>query len=57
MPIGEIVFKKSLMAVGLAAGFVLIPTAASALDCTNVSRPPAACGSVGQSRELVMLSR
>lgn len=39
-------FRKSLIAVGLAAGFVLIPTAASALDCTNASRPPAACGSV-----------
>lgn len=38
-------FKKSLITVGLAAAFVLIPTAAQALDCTNVSRPPAACGS------------
>lgn len=39
-------FKKSLLAIGLAAGFVLVPTAAQALDCINVSRPPAACGSV-----------
>ena len=38
-------FKKSLLTVGIAAGLVLVPTAAFALDCTNVSRPPAACGS------------
>ncbi|WP_159617783.1 hypothetical protein [Arthrobacter zhaoguopingii] len=37
--------KKSLAAAGLAAAFVFIPTAANALDCVNVSRPPAACGS------------
>ncbi|MCP8998569.1 hypothetical protein NFC73_02295 [Pseudarthrobacter sp. RMG13] len=37
-------FKKSLAAAGLAAAFVFVPTAANALDCTNVSRPPAACG-------------
>ncbi|MGX9900337.1 hypothetical protein ACW0JT_11250 [Arthrobacter sp. SA17] len=37
--------KKSLAAAGLAAGLMFIPTAANALDCTNVSRPPAACGS------------
>lgn len=37
-------FKKALLAAGLAAGFILAPTAAYALDCTNVSRPPAACG-------------
>ncbi|MHA6695304.1 hypothetical protein [Homoserinimonas sp. A520] len=38
-------FKKSLITVGIAAGLVLAPTAAYALDCVNVSRPPAACGS------------
>lgn len=38
-------FKKSLMTAGIAAALVLIPTAAYALDCTNVSRPPAECGS------------
>ncbi|MEX1079525.1 MAG: hypothetical protein WED09_10500 [Homoserinimonas sp.] len=38
-------FKKSLMTVGIAAGLVFVPTAAYALDCANVSRPPAACGS------------
>lgn len=37
--------KKALAAAGLAAAFVFIPTAAQALDCINVSRPPAACGS------------
>ena len=37
--------KKSLAAAGLAAGLMFIPTAANALDCVNVSRPPAACGS------------
>ncbi|WP_332760752.1 hypothetical protein [Pseudarthrobacter sp.] len=37
-------FKKSLAAAGLAAAFVFVPTAANALDCVNVSRPPAACG-------------
>jgi hypothetical protein len=39
------VFKKSLIAAGLAAAAIFIPTAAQALDCTNLSRPPAACGS------------
>ena len=39
-------FKKSVLAAGLAAAFVLVPTAAQALDCTNASRPPAACGAV-----------
>jgi hypothetical protein len=39
-------FKKALMAAGLAVAFVLVPTAASALDCINVSKPPAACGAV-----------
>jgi hypothetical protein len=42
---GAIMLKKSLAAAGLAAGLMFIPTAANALDCTNVSRPPAACGS------------
>ena len=37
--------KKSLYAAGLAVAFVLVPTAAQALDCVNVSKPPAACGS------------
>ncbi|HSP75213.1 MAG TPA: hypothetical protein VLO31_03235 [Cryobacterium sp.] len=37
--------KKSLIAAALAAAFVLVPTAAQALDCTNLSRPPADCGS------------
>lgn len=36
--------KKSLLAAGLAVAFALAPTAAFALDCHNVSRPPAACG-------------
>ncbi|GAA1767424.1 hypothetical protein [Agromyces humatus] len=39
-------FKKSLAAIGLTAAFVFIPTAANALDCVNVSKPPAACGAV-----------
>jgi hypothetical protein len=38
--------KKALAAAGLVAAFVLVPTAASALDCINVSKPPAACGAV-----------
>lgn len=37
-------FKKSIAAAGLAAAFMFIPTAANALDCVNVSKPPAACG-------------
>jgi hypothetical protein len=37
--------KKALAAAGLVAAFVFIPTAAQALDCINVSKPPAACGS------------
>lgn len=37
-------FRKSLAAAGLAAAFMFVPTAANALDCVNVSRPPAACG-------------
>ena len=37
--------RKALAAAALAAAFVIIPTAAQALDCTNASRPPAACGS------------
>lgn len=37
--------RKTLAAAALAAAFVIVPTAAQALDCTNVSRPPAACGS------------
>lgn len=37
-------FKKSLAAAGLAAAFMFVPTAANALDCVNVSKPPAACG-------------
>jgi hypothetical protein len=41
---GEIMLKKALAAAGLVAAFVFVPTAASALDCINVSRPPAACG-------------
>ena len=39
-------FKKSLAAAGLVVAFVLIPTAAQALDCINVSKPPAECGAV-----------
>jgi hypothetical protein len=38
--------RKSLAAAGLAAAFMFIPTAANALHCVNVSRPPAACGAV-----------
>lgn len=38
--------KKALAAAGLIAAFVLTPTAAQALDCINVSKPPAACGAV-----------
>ena len=38
--------KKSLAAAGLVLAFVLTPTAAQALDCINVSKPPAECGSV-----------
>ena len=38
-------FKKALIAAGLAAAFVFVPTAANALDCINVSKPPAECGS------------
>lgn len=38
--------KKALAAAGLAVAFVFIPTAAQALDCINVSKPPAECGSV-----------
>lgn len=37
--------KKALTAAGLVAAFVFIPTAAQALDCINVSKPPASCGS------------
>ena len=37
--------RKTLAAAALAAAFVLVPTAAQALDCVNVSKPPAACGS------------
>jgi len=40
------VFKKTLAAAGLTAAFMLISTSAYALDCTNTSRPPAACGAV-----------
>ena len=36
--------KKALAAAGLVAAFVLIPTSAQALDCINVSKPPASCG-------------
>ena len=36
--------KKALAAVGLTAAFILTPTSAQALDCINVSKPPAACG-------------
>ncbi|HEU4669028.1 MAG TPA: hypothetical protein VFS79_15355 [Arthrobacter sp.] len=38
--------RKSFTAAGLAAAFMFVPVAAHALDCTNVSRPPAACGAV-----------
>ncbi|TFD77865.1 hypothetical protein E3T54_07455 [Cryobacterium sp. Sr8] len=37
--------RKTLAAAALAAAFALVPTAAQALDCVNVSKPPAACGS------------
>jgi hypothetical protein len=37
--------RKSFAAAGLAAAFMFVPTAANALDCINVSKPPAACGS------------
>lgn len=37
--------RKSLAAAGLAAAFMFVPVAANALDCVNVSKPPAACGS------------
>ncbi|UVJ38408.1 hypothetical protein [Arthrobacter sp. CJ23] len=37
-------FRKTLAAAGLAAAFMFVPVAANALDCANVSRPPAACG-------------
>lgn len=36
--------RKTLAAAGLAAAFTFVPAAAHALDCVNVSRPPAACG-------------
>ncbi|HEY9355540.1 MAG TPA: hypothetical protein VIQ52_04455 [Arthrobacter sp.] len=39
-------FRKTFTAAGLAAAFMFVPVAAHALDCTNVSRPPAACGAV-----------
>ena len=39
-------FRKTLVAAGLTAAFMLIPTSAYALDCTNPSKPPAACGAV-----------
>lgn len=39
-------FKKMFAAAGLAAAMVFVPTTAYALDCENVSRPPAACGAV-----------
>ncbi|TAP45522.1 hypothetical protein [Arthrobacter sp. S39] len=39
-------FRKSIAAAGLAAAFMFIPATANALDCINVSRPPAACGAV-----------
>ena len=39
-------FKKALAVAGLVVAFILTPTAAQALDCINVSKPPAACGSV-----------
>lgn len=38
--------KKALVTAGLAAALAFVPSAAMALDCTNVSRPPAACGAV-----------
>jgi len=39
-------FKKAIIAAGLAAAFVFVPTAANALDCINVSKPPADCGAL-----------
>jgi len=39
-------FRKSLAAAGLAAAFMFVPTAANALHCNNVSRPPAECGAI-----------
>lgn len=38
-------FRKSFAAAALAGAFMFVPTAAYALDCVNVSKPPAACGS------------
>ncbi|GHG47252.1 hypothetical protein GCM10012320_13850 [Sinomonas cellulolyticus] len=32
-------FRKTIAALGVAAALTLIPTAAHALDCTNLSRP------------------
>ncbi|GAA2198310.1 hypothetical protein [Sinomonas flava] len=32
-------FRKTLASIGVAAALTLIPTAAHALDCSNVSRP------------------
>ena len=32
-------FRKTLATLGVAAALTLVPTAAYALDCTNVSRP------------------
>lgn len=37
-------YRKSILTVVLAGAFALVPSAALALDCVNVSRPPAACG-------------
>lgn len=45
--------KKALAAAALAAAFVLVPTAAQALDCINVSKPPAACGSTCTSGPII----
>lgn len=38
-------FRKALAAAGLAAALTFVPAAAHALDCVNVSKPPAQCGS------------
>jgi hypothetical protein len=38
-------FKKTIAAAALTVAFMFVPVAANALHCTNVSRPPAACGS------------
>jgi hypothetical protein len=38
--------KKALAAAALVAAFILTPAAAQALDCINVSKPPAKCGAV-----------